>query len=232
MKTIGLIGGMSWESTTHYYQQINQNIKQQLGGFHSAKILLYSVDFAEIEALQRAGEWQQAGDMLAQIAVKLEQAGADVIVICTNTMHLVAPQVEEAIDIPLLHIADVTAQAIVAQSINKVALLGTAFTMQQPFLKQRIHDQYAIEVIVPELEDQQTVHDIIYQELVLGVINEASRQRYLEIVARLIEKGAQGVILGCTEIGMLLDSTVTDTPLFDTTQIHAKAATAFALEGA
>lgn len=229
MKTIGLIGGMSWESTIPYYRQINQRIKQQLGGLHSAKIILYSVDFAEIEALQRSGDWDKAGELLAQAAVKLQTAGADCLVLCTNTMHKVAAAIEGAVAIPLLHIADATAEAIQSAGIKKVALLGTRFTMEQDFYKQRLVDCYALEVLVPDEEGRTLVHQVIYQELCLGLVNQESRRQYQQIMAELVTQGAEAIILGCTEIGLLVSAEDCAVPLFDTTALHAQKAADFAL---
>lgn len=230
MKTIGLIGGMSWESTASYYQLINQGIKQQLEGLHSAKLVMVSVDFAEIEKLQHQGDWQKTAEILADAAKSLEAAGADFFIICTNTMHKVADQVCQAVTIPLLHIADATGQQLIADKINKVALLGTQFTMSQGFYKNRIQDNFAIEVITPTTEQQDTVHQIIYQELCLGKVNSASRQQYLSIIENLEKQGAQGVILGCTEIGLLVQQQHTSIKLYDTTAIHAAAAVSYSLK--
>lgn len=229
MKTIGLIGGMSWESTIPYYRQINQRIKQQLGGLHSAKIILYSVDFAEIEALQRSGDWDKAGELLAQAAVKLQAAGADCLVLCTNTMHKVAAAIEAAVAIPLLHIADATAEAIQSAGIKKVALLGTRFTMEQDFYKQRLIDGYGLEVLVPDEEGKTLVHQVIYQELCLGLVNDSSRLQYQQIMADLVTQGAEAIILGCTEIGLLVSAKDSTVPLFDTTEVHAQKAAEWAL---
>lgn len=229
MKTIGLLGGMSWQSTQSYYQIINQQIAIQKGGLHSAKIAMVSVDFAPIAKMQAEGRWQEMGDMLCVSARQIEAAGAECLLICTNTMHLLAEQIEQAISIPLIHIADATAKQLVADSISKVALLGTAFTMQKPFYKQRIEENYGIEVIVPTAQEQETVHRIIYEELCLGKIKEVSKKEYVSIVKTLKEKGAEGVILGCTEIGMLLKPEDSELPLFDTTKLHAFAAVDFAL---
>lgn len=230
MKTIGLLGGMSWESTSFYYRNINQGIKANLGGLHSAKIALLSVDFAEIEQLQHAGDWDATAEILSAAAQQVEAAGADFLLICTNTMHKVAPQVQAAINIPLLHLADATAQQLVEDGISKVALLGTGFTMAQDFYKGRLRDQFDLDVRVPSEADQKIVHDIIYQELCLGEVKEASRREYLRIVEQLTLDGAQAVILGCTEICMLIDQTHTDTKLYDTTAIHAERAVSLALE--
>lgn len=229
MKTIGLIGGMSWESTSHYYATINREINRRLGGFHSAKIVLVSVDFADIENLQSAGNWQAAGNLLAHAALQLQAAGADCIVICTNTMHKVASQIELAVKIPLLHIADATGKALVTKQIKQVALLGTAFTMSQDFYKQRLADNFPLSVSVPNAKDQETIHHIIYQELCKGVITEASRETYITIMNKLHQQGAQAIILGCTEIGLLVSADHTSIPLFDTTLVHSLAAVDFAL---
>lgn len=228
MKTIGLLGGMSWESTALYYQQINKMVHRKLGKLHSAKVIVNSVDFEEIAALQAKGLWQEAGSYLAEQALNLEKAGADCILVCTNTMHKVAAQIEDSITIPFLHIADATAKEILSQNIAKVALLGTAFTMEQDFYKARLRD-HGIDVIIPNEEDRKIVHRIIYEELCLGVINPDSQQKYIAIVERLIAEGAQGIILGCTEICMLIGELKFSVPLFDTTTIHAKEAVSFAL---
>jgi len=217
MKTIGLLGGMSWESTIPYYRQINQHIKQQLGGLHSAKIILYSVDFADIEALQRSGDWDRAGELLAEAAVKLQSAGADCLVLCTNTMHKVAAVIETAVTIPLLHIADATAEAIQLAGLNKVALLGTRFTMEQDFYKKRLTESYGLEVLVPDEESRALVHQVIYQELCLGLVKPNSRLQYQQIMADLVVQGAEAIILGCTEIALLVSAEDCAVPLFDTT---------------
>lgn len=230
MKTIGLLGGMSWESTIPYYRQINQHIKQQLGGLHSAKIILYSVDFADIEALQRSGDWDRAGELLAEAAVKLQSAGADCLVLCTNTMHKVAAVIETAVTIPLLHIADATAEAIQLAGLNKVALLGTRFTMEQDFYKKRLTESYGLEVLVPDEESRALVHQVIYQELCLGVVKPDSRLQYQQIMADLVVQGAEAIILGCTEIALLVSAEDCAVPLFDTTFLHAQKAADFALE--
>lgn len=228
MKTIGLLGGMSWESTALYYQKINKMVHHKLGKLHSAKVIINSVDFEEIAALQAKGLWQEAGTYLAEQAQNLEKAGADCILVCTNTMHKVAAQIEDSITVPFLHIADATAKEILSQNIGKVALLGTAFTMEQDFYKARLQD-HGIDVVIPNEEDRKTVHRIIYEELCLGVINPDSQQKYIAIVERLIAEGAQGIILGCTEICMLISELKFSVPLFDTTTIHAKEAVSFSL---
>jgi len=223
MQTIGILGGMSWESTQSYYAAINQGIKRQLGGLHSAKIVLYSVDFAEIEALQQSGDWQNAGEMLGHAALSLQNAGADFLLIATNTMHKVAPAIEAQLQIPLLHITDATAAELKQQSVTRVGLLGTAFTMEQAFYRERLQ-AHGIEVLTPPAEERDEVHRIIFAELCLGEIRDASRERFLQIIQTLAERGAQGVILGCTEIGLLVQQTDTSVPLYDTTAIHASAA--------
>ena len=230
MKTIGLIGGMSWESTAHYYSELNMGVKKALGGLHSAKILMYSLDFGPVEALQSQGDWQRLGTIMVDAAQRLEQGGADFILICTNTMHKLADQVVEAVDIPLLHIADATAQALVADEIKAVGLLGTAYTMEQPFYKQRLTHQYGLRVMIPDIDDRTRIHRIIYDELCQGSILPASKQVYIDIARRLAEDGARAVILGCTEIGMLLKPGDIDIPLYDTTLIHAQKAVEWALK--
>jgi len=221
MKTIGLLGGMSWESTASYYQLINEEIKKELGGLHSAKIALYSVDFAEIEKLQHQGEWDKTAEILTNAAQGIEKAGADFILICTNTMHLVAPQIQAGISVPLLHIADATAEEIVKQGIKKIGLLGTAFTMEQDFYKGRLEKEYDLTVITPDKADRAIVHQVIYDELCLGEIRDASRYEYLRVIDKLVAQGAEGIILGCTEIALLVKPEHTDVKLFDTTEIHA-----------
>ncbi|NVD72938.1 aspartate/glutamate racemase family protein [Duganella sp. BJB1802] len=229
MKTIGLIGGMSWESTVPYYRQVNETVKEHLGGLHSAKVVLYSVDFHEIERLQHAGDWGAAGAMLADAARSLRAAGADFLVLCTNTMHKVAPAIEAAVDIPLFHIADPTAAAIKQAGHTKVGLLGTRFTMEQAFYKDRLRARHGLDVIVPGQHDRDIVHRIIYEELCLGRIVDASRDEYRRIIAGLVEQGAQAIILGCTEISLLVAPQDADVPLFDTTAIHARTAAEWAL---
>ena len=229
MKTIGLIGGMSWESTVGYYRAINQGIKQALGGLHSAKVVMVSVDFDPIEKMQQAGDWQGTAALLIDAAKRVEAGGADFLLICTNTMHKVAPQIEAAIDIPLLHIADATAQNLVEDGIVNVGLLGTEFTMQQDFYKGRLAEKHKLNVLIPNAEDCKTVHDVIYQELCLGEVKASSRLEYLRIIQELAQQGAQAVILGCTEIGMLVNQSATDVKLFDTTESHAQAAVLYAL---
>ena len=229
MKTIGLIGGMSWESTVTYYQVINETIKNQLGGLHSAKCILYSLDFDGIEKYQTRGEWDKSADVLSEAAQALERAGADYIVICTNTMHKVVPEIGRRIHIPILHIADMTAVQLKKQGIRKVGLLGTKYTMQQDFYKNILIRQ-GIEVIVPNDDDVDVVNRVIYDELCLGKIFEKSKAAYLDIIHKLARNGAQGIILGCTEIGLLIQQSDTDIPLFDTTLIHAEQAALKSLE--
>lgn len=229
MKTIGLIGGMSWESTVTYYQIINETIKQELGGLHSAKVLLYSVDFSEIEEYQSNGEWEKAAEVLSKAAVNLEKAGADYIVICTNTMHKVVPDIQMCISIPVIHIAEATADELKMNGISKVGLLGTKYTMTQEFYKSKLIDA-GIDVVIPDQEGIETVNEIIYNELCLGNISEESKQKYLTIIDELEQNGAQGVILGCTEIGLLIQQKDTKLPVFDTTQIHATKAALLAIE--
>ncbi|CED91390.1 aspartate/glutamate racemase family protein [Actinomyces succiniciruminis] len=223
MKTIGLIGGMSWESTVTYYQVINETIRRELGGLHSAKILLYSVDFDEIEKYQASGEWDKSAVILSDAAVRLEKAGADFIVICTNTMHKVAPQMSEHISTPIIHIAEATADKLKERGITTVGLLGTKYTMTQEFYKAKLIEA-GIDVLIPNEEDVETVNSIIYNELCLGNIRQESKTKYLAIIEKLADKGAQGMILGCTEIGLLVQQEDTDLPVFDTTLIHAEKA--------
>jgi aspartate racemase len=230
MKTIGLLGGMSWESTLTYYHDINIGIKKNLGGLHSAKIAMKSVDFEIIEKLQHQNKWAELGDILSSEAKDIQKAGADFLVICTNTMHKVVPQIQEAITIPIVHIADATGLKLKEKNITKVGLLGTAFTMQQDFYKQRIVDKFGIEVIIPSEEDIKIIHNIIYNELCLGSINESSKQEYLRIINKLSKLGCQGIILGCTEIGLLINQDDTDIKLFDTTKIHVEYAIKEALK--
>lgn len=229
MKTIGMIGGMSWESTVPYYQLVNELVKERLGGLHSARVVLYSVDFAEIEELQSAGRWDEAGEALADAARAVEAAGADFLVLCTNTMHKIADAIEAAVAIPLLHIADATASEVKRSGVSTVGLLGTRFTMEQDFYRGRLEQQHGIGVLVPDDGDRGEVHRIIYDELCRGIIEDTSRTRYREIIGRLAERGAQGVILGCTEISLLVSQADSPVPLFDTTSIHARSAVDFAL---
>lgn len=231
MRTLGLIGGMSWESTVPYYRTVNETVKQRLGGLHSAQVVLYSVDFAAIEALQRAGDWTTAGQRLAEAAAAVERAGADCIVLCTNTMHKVAPAIESAVRIPLLHIADATAAPIKARGIARVGLLGTRFTMEQDFYKERLTRGHGIDVVVPDADGRTLVHRVIYEELCLGEVLDASRAAVRRVIARLVDDGAQAVILGCTELTLLVRTEDSSVPLFDTTEIHARAAAEWALAG-
>lgn len=229
MKVIGLIGGMSWESTALYYRIINEDVKQRLGGLHSARLVMYSVDFHQIEQLQVAGEWHKAGEILADAALNLQRAGADFLVLCTNTMHKVAQQLTDAVEIPLLHIADATAQRVQQAGLRKIGLLATRFTMEQDFYRGRLQDGYNIDVLTPNEADRTLVHEVIYHELCLGVVNPESRARYREIMLKLVDQGAEAIILGCTEITLLVDASDTSVPLFDTTLIHAQDAVSQAL---
>ena len=229
MKTLGLIGGMSWESTVPYYRTINQTVKEQLGGLHSARLLLYSVDFAEIEKLQHAGDWGAAGAVLADAARSLKAGGAQLLVICTNTMHKVADAVEAASGLPLLHIADATGDAIRARGITRIGLLGTRFTMEQDFYRRRLIERHGLDVLVPEPDERDLVHRVIYDELCQGVIRDESRAQYRRVMDGLVARGAQGIILGCTEIGLLVGEGDASVPLFDTTALHARAAALAAL---
>jgi len=229
MKTIGLIGGMSWESSQEYYRIINETAREKLGGLHSAQCLMFSFDFAEIEELQHFGNWKEATRRMVEAAQNLEKGGADFVLICTNTMHKMAKEVEDGIRIPLLHIADPTGQAIEAKSITKIGLLGTKYTMEHDFYKGRLISEFGLEVVVPDEADRQTVHDIIYDELCLGVVKEDSKKKYQQIIEKLKAAGAEGVILGCTEIMLLIKQADTDLPIFDTTRIHAETAVERAL---
>lgn len=230
MRKLGLLGGMSFESTLTYYRLINERVRQQLGGLHSAELLMYSVDFAHIAQLQKDGDWQQAGEVLAQATAALKAAGADAVVLCTNTMHKVAAAI--ATELPLLHIAQATGEAIQAQGLQRVALLGTAFTMEQSFYRDYLTTRFGLTVLVPEADERADIHRVIYEELCQGQLFAASRQRYLEICQSLVERGAQGIILGCTEIGLLIPPQHTDlpVPLFDTTLLHAHGAADWALQ--
>ncbi|MEG0869988.1 MAG: aspartate/glutamate racemase [Hafnia sp.] len=229
MKTIGLLGGMSWESTIPYYRLINEGVKQRLGGLHSAQILLHSVDFHEIEACQSRGDWQQAGEILARAAVGLQQAGAEGIVLCTNTMHKVAEAIETACDVPFLHIADATGRAISQLNMNNVALLGTRYTMEQDFYRGRLQDEFGISTLIPEQDVRLKINRIIFEELCLGEFSDASRDYYLSVIGELASQGAQGVIFGCTEIGLLVPAELSPLPVFDTAAIHAADAVEFML---
>ena len=227
-KTIGLLGGMSWESTQSYYRMINEGIKKELGGLHSARLVLYSVDFAEIEALQMQGDWAQAAALLTSAAQSVEKAGADFLLICTNTMHKVAAEIADGLSVPVLHIADATADVLLLDGVSNVGLLGTRFTMEQAFYKDRLSAR-GINVITPDQHGRDIVHHIIYEELCLGQVRQQSRQQYLSIISQLRARGADAVILGCTEISLLVNQSDTDTPLYDTTAIHAQQAVKAAL---
>jgi len=229
MKTIGLIGGMSWESSIEYYRIINETAKENLGALHSARSIMYSVDFADIETLQHQGKWKEAGKLLSEAAKSLEKGGADFVVLCTNTMHKVADEIQAHINIPFLHIADATARRIKDSGIRKIGLLGTRFTMEEDFYKARLSQKYGLDVMIPIAPEREIVHRVIYDELVLGKIQQESREKYTEIIEGLVKDGAEGVILGCTEIGLLVHPEDCRVPLFDTTRIHAEAAVDFAL---
>ena len=229
LKTIGLIGGMSWESTVTYYKIINETVKEKLGGLHSAKCILYSVDFQEIEECQANGNWEKSGEILGEAANNLEKAGADFIVICTNTMHKVVNQIKEKISIPILHIAEMTAEKILEKGLKNIALLGTKYTMEQDFYKSKLIEK-GINVIIPDKNDIEIINKVIYDELCLGTINSNSKKKFLEIVDKLRSKGAEGIILGCTEIGLLIKNEDTDVPLFDTAVIHAEEAAIYSIK--
>ena len=230
MKKIGLLGGMSWESSIEYYRIINQEIRKALGGVHSAKSVMVSLDFGEIEALQMRGDWEEATRVMIQSAREVEKSGADFLLICTNTMHLMADEVQAAIDIPLLHIADATARSVKAQGLRAVGLLGTRFTMEKDFYRGRLEQKHQLKVIVPDEEGRELVHNVIYTELVQGQIVDNSRQMYREVIQNLVEEGAGGIVLGCTEIGLLVKKEGVSVPIFDTMEIHALAAVDAALE--
>ncbi len=229
MKTIGLIGGMSWESSIEYYRLINEAMRDRLGSLHSARSIMYSVDFAEIEILQREGRWQDATRLMIDAAQRVERGGADFVVICTNTMHKMAGEMQSHLRIPILHIADATAHKAIAQGMSRVGLLGTRFTMEEDFYKGRLEDQHRLQVVIPQAEDRAVVHRVIYEELVVGVIRPESKAEYQRIIQSLVEQGAEGIILGCTEIGLLVKDSDSPIPLFDTTRIHALAAVEYAL---
>ncbi len=229
MKTIGLLGGMSWESSSEYYRIINEAVNARLGGVHSADCLMVSVDFAEIEALQNKGHWDELTEMMIAAAQRIERGGAEVLLICTNTMHRMAPEVQAAIDIPLLHIADAAGDAILAQGLSAVGLLGTKFTMEGDFYRKRLEEKYGLKVLIPDEPDREIVHRVIYDELVKGQIREGSRNAFIEIINKLAKRGAQGVVLGCTEIPLLVKQSDVSIPVFDTTRIHAEAAVDWAL---
>ncbi len=232
MKTIGLLGGMSWESTVPYYQLINRRIGERLGKLHSAELVLYSVDFEPIEQLQHAGDWDEAAARLVRAAQAVERGGAEFLVICTNTMHKVYDEIAGGVGVPVLHIADATAEAIAETGLKKVGLLGTRFTMEEPFYRGRLEERHGLEVLVPGSADREIVHRVIYDELCRGQVRDASREEYARIIKGLVERGAEGVILGCTEIGLLVGSGDSTVPIFDTAQIHAQAAADFALHAA
>jgi aspartate racemase len=229
VRVLGLLGGMSWESTVTYYRAINETVRERLGGFHSAKLLVHSVDFHEIERLQRAGDWERAGALLAAAARGLEAAGAELLLICANTMHLVAPAIEAAVRIPLLHIADATGEEVRSAGLATVGLLGTRFTMEQAFYRDRLRERHGLTVLVPDEPERELVHRVIYEELVLGKLVDASRAAYRRVMAGLVDRGAQGIVLGCTEIPLLIGPEDAAVPLFDTTAIHARRAVEWAL---
>ncbi|MBS0248767.1 MAG: aspartate/glutamate racemase family protein [Proteobacteria bacterium] len=231
MRTIGLLGGMSWESTAVYYRHINEAVRDRLGGLHSAEVLMRSVDFDDIVALQKADQWEKAGATLSALARGLERAGADCILICTNTMHKLADTIQSAVSVPLIHIADTTAEAVKATPARRPLLLATRYTMEQDFYVSRLRSMHGLDLMVPHAEDRATVHDIIFAELCCGMIQDASRQRYLDIIARARDEGADSVILGCTEIGLLIQPDMLDIPAFDSTLIHADAAVEFSMVG-
>lgn len=230
MKTIGLIGGMSWESSIEYYRIINEGVRDRLGGVHSAKSLMISVDFAEIEFLQHEGRWEEAACKMIEAAQSLEKGGADFIVLCTNTMHKSAGEIQAVVRIPFLHIADATAQKVADTGIHRIGLLGTRFTMEEDFYKGRLEDKFGLEVIIPHAAEREIIHRVIYEELVVGRIEPKSKAQYLAIIEGMVERGAEGVILGCTEIGLLVQQPDCAVPLFDTTRIHAEAAVELALQ--
>ncbi|MEW5901976.1 MAG: aspartate/glutamate racemase family protein [Acidobacteriota bacterium] len=230
MKTIGLVGGMSWESTAEYYRIINEAVKARLGGFHSARCVLFSLDFADIECFQHQGKWETASLLLQKAARRVEKAGADILLICANTMHKVAAEVQKAVRIPLLNIIDVTADEIKRKKVKTIGLLGTRFTMEQDFYKMRLAAKHGLQVLIPEETERAAIHEILYNELCLGKLRKLSRQKFRRIISRLVNRGAEGIILGCTEIPLLIDKDDYDIPLFDTTEIHALAAVDFALK--
>jgi aspartate racemase len=229
MKTIGLIGGMSWESSLEYYRVLNETTNARLGGLHSAKCILYSVDFAEIETLQHEDRWQEAAQLMIEAGLSLERAGADFVVLCTNTMHKLADEIQANIHIPLLHITDATAQKIRAAGLRKIGLLGTRFTMEQDFYKGRLIDRFGLDVITPNSPERETIHRVIFEELCLGIVRQDSREEFIRIMDRLVQAGVEGIILGCTEIELLVQDGDSRVPLFPTTQIHATAAVDYAL---
>jgi len=230
MKTIGLIGGMSWESSIEYYRIINETTKVKLGGLHSAKCIMYSVDFAEIEVLQHQGRWNEATQLMIDAAKRIEKGGGDFVVLCTNTMHKLADEVQKHIQIPLLHIADATGEKVKAKGMKTIGLLGTKFTMEEDFYKGRLVEKFGLNVIIPDAREREVVHQVVYNELCLGEIKQSSKMKYIEIMKRLVGSGAEGIILGCTEIGLLVGDKDSPVPLFDTTKIHAIAAVEYALK--
>ena len=230
MKTIGLIGGMSWESSIEYYRIINETVRTKLGGLHSAKSIMYSVDFAEIESLQREGKWGQAAKVMIDVAKNVEKAGADFVLICTNTMYKVADAVQEHIQIPLLHIADTVAEKVKTRGLRKIGLLGTKFTMEEDFYKGRLVEKHGLEVVIPTAEEREILHRVIYEELCIGEIKQSSKEQYVNVMDHLIKNGVEGIILGCTEISLLVRDKDSQVPLFDTTKIHAVAAVEYALQ--
>jgi aspartate racemase len=229
MKTIGLVGGMSWESTLEYYRIINERVKEKLGGFHSARLVMYSVDFEEVESRQHLGQWEELTALMIDAARRVERAGADFLVICTNTMHIMAGEVEKSIGIPLLHIVDATAAAVKTRSFARVGLLGTRFTMEKDFYKERLRRNHGLDVIIPEEKEREIIHGILYDELCLGTIREESKAAFRKIIGGLEARGAQGIILGCTEIPLIVKQKDYEIPLFDTTALHAEAAVGLAL---
>jgi aspartate racemase len=231
MKTIGMIGGMSWESTIEYYRILNETVKARVGGLHSAKILMLSVDFAEVEQMQHQGRWDEAARLMVHAARRLEAAGADFVILCTNTMHIAAAEIEQSVRIPFLHIADPTGAAILTKGLNKIGLLATRFTMEEAFYKARLAEHFALEVLTPESEERALIHRVIYEELCLGKIVPGSKAQYLETIRRLVDRGAEGVILGCTEICLLVQPADVSVPVFDTTYLHAVAAANYAMNG-
>lgn len=230
MRTIGLIGGMSWESSQEYYRIINETVKERLGGLHSAKIIMYSVDFEEIEKLQHQGKWKELTELMIDAAQRVEKAGADFVVLCTNTMHKMADEVQKNIKIPLLHIADATAEKIKEKGLGQIGLLGTKFTMEENFYKGRLKEKHGLDLIIPSEEERQIVHDVIYKELCIGEIKQSSKEQFKKIIQNLVSNGAEGIILGCTEIPLLIKQEDVEVPLFDTTMLHAKAAVEYAIK--
>lgn len=230
MKTIGLIGGMSWEFSVEYYRIINERVKAKLGGLHSAKSMMYPVDFAEVEALQHQAKWAEAAEMLVGAAQNLENGGADFIVLCTNTMHKVAEEIQSNVKIPFLHIAEATGQRVKDSGIQTIGLIGTRFTMEEEFYKGRLEEKYGLNVRIPNAQEREIIHQVIYNELVVGKLERHSKEQYIGIIEQMINQGAEGVILGCTEIGLLIHQEDSRVPLFDTTRIHAEAAVGYALE--